>query len=138
MVINNKAGDSDKPIACNTHVIKFKCDAATRNFFVKQVGHRFHFTDYLRQFIQSKNMSDKITYGDLVKGWLAEESRRKNPNYKNIIGGQFKYNQFIRDFFLNEKGKTIRGAIKAWKMVRKVNGQETYCYYQSICFKSGS
>jgi hypothetical protein len=123
--------DSDKPIACNTLVINYKNDAATRVFFVKQIGQRFHFTDYLRQFAHKKNMQGKITYGDLAKGWLAEEARRKNPGYKSVIGRQFKYNQFIRDFFLNERGKTLKDAIKAWRKVRGVKGKETYLYYRT-------
>ena len=114
-----KTRDSEKPITPKTYVVNYKNDAATRKFFVEQIGRRFHFTDYLRQFTNKNNLANKkLTYGDLVKGWLAEESRKKDPNYKTTIGKQFKYNQFIRDFFLHEKGKTLADAIKEWKMVR--------------------
>jgi len=126
-----KTRDSAKPITCNTPVVNYKNDALTRKFFVKQIGKRFHFTNYLRQFSKNKSISKRITYGDLVKGWLAEETRKKKPNYQSVIGRQFKYNQFIRDFFSNEKSKTLADAIKAWKMVRGLKGQETYFYYKT-------
>ncbi|EKD71373.1 MAG: hypothetical protein ACD_46C00199G0003 [uncultured bacterium] len=114
-----KTRDSEKTITRKTKVVDYKNDAATRSFFVKQIGRRFHFTNYLRQFTNKNNLANKkLTYGDLVEGWLAEESRKKSPNYKTSIGKQFKYNQFIRDFFLHEKGKTLADAIKAWKMVK--------------------
>lgn len=121
--------DSSRPITSNTLVINYKNDAATRSFFVKQIGNRFHFTSYLRQFANKGKILNKMTYGDLVKGWLAEENHKKNPSYKSVISKQFKYNKFIRDFFLHEAGKSLNDAIQAWKKVRDKKGRETYCYY---------
>jgi hypothetical protein len=68
--------DSEKSLTRKTPVINYKSDAATRQFFVKHIGKRFHFNAYLRQFTDKKNITENLTYGDLVDGWLKEESRK--------------------------------------------------------------
>lgn len=123
--------DSFQPITLDTPVINYKNDAATRRFFVGQLGKHFRFDAYLRQFTNKHNITIGLTYGNLVNGWLAEESKRKDPNYKSIIDKQFEYNQFTRDFFANEKGKSQSDAIQAWKILKTLSGKKTYAYYQS-------
>ncbi|MBU0744458.1 MAG: hypothetical protein KKE11_03730, partial [Gammaproteobacteria bacterium] len=89
----------------------------------------------VRQFTNKNNLiGKKLTYSDLVKGWLKEEAKKKQPSYKTKIGKQFKYNIFIRDFFANEKEKTLSNAIRAWKKVKSFN-QYTYPFYKSITNK---
>ena len=73
-----------------------------------------------------------LTYGDLVEGWLDEEEKKKNPDYKSIIGKQFQYNQFQRDFYAAEKGKSREALNKAWKLVRDTPGPATYAHYLVI------
>lgn len=122
--------DSKKLITRNTLVINYKNDAATRKFFVEQIGSRFHFNSYLRKF--TKKQVKSLTYGDLVDGWLAVESHKKDKNFKTTIGKQFEYNQFTRDFFANEKGKTRADAIKAWKIVKSIPGKNSYAHYKEF------
>lgn len=125
--------DSEKPITLKTPVIHYKNDAPTRGFFVQHIGPRFHFTAYLRQFGKKIIKRRKpLTYGELVKGWLAEEARKKNPHYQTHIDKQFEYNRFIRDFFASEAGKSRNEAIQAWKIVRAIPGPNTYSYFKSI------
>ena len=47
--------------------MNYKNDAATRQFFIEQIGKHFRFNTYLRQFTQ-RNNNEKLTYGDLVVG----------------------------------------------------------------------
>jgi len=125
--------DSKQPITPDTSVVNYKNDAATRRFFVEQVGQSFHFNAYLRQFTDRKNLIGKnLTYGDLVDGWLAEEACKDDPNFKSTIGEQFEYNRFTREFFLYEKGKTRADAIKAWKKVKATPGENTYSHYKTL------
>ncbi|HEX4044071.1 MAG TPA: DUF6434 domain-containing protein [Gammaproteobacteria bacterium] len=124
--------DSQQFITRNTLVANYKNDAATRKFFIDQIGKHFRFDAYLRQFTNKNNITKKLTYGDLVDGWLIEESRRKDPAYQSNIGKQFEYNQFIRDFFANEKGKSRSDAIKAWEIIKTAPGCKTYIHYKSI------
>ncbi|HVE44887.1 MAG TPA: cytoplasmic protein [Gammaproteobacteria bacterium] len=100
-VLSKRIGrrDSQQSITCDTLVVNYKNDAATRLFFVKHIGQRFRFDAYLRQFTNQNNITKNLTYGDLINGWLVEEVRRSDTEYKSNIGKQFEYNQFIRDFF---------------------------------------
>lgn len=107
-------------------MVNYKNDAKTRDFFVSQIGAHFHFTSYLRQFTNTDNITPNLTYGDLVDGWLEEEAKNKGFPDNKKIGEQFEYNQFIRDFFANEKEKSLTDAIKAWKLVTSVEGENTY------------
>ncbi len=119
--------DSKKPITRDTPVVNYKNDAATRQFFVEQIGPSFRFNAYLRQFTDRKNVIDKnVTYGDLVEGWMREEARKNDPSFKTEIGDQFEYNRFTRDFFASEKGKTRADAIAAWNIVKEAPGEKTY------------
>lgn len=123
--------DSYLPIKTDTPVENYNNDLVTRQFFIQHIGHHFHFNAYLRQFKNKNNIKPGLTYGDLVKGWMAEESNRKKPEYKTNIDAQFEYNQFVRDFFSNEMGKSHADAVKAWKMVKLLPGAKTYSNYKS-------
>lgn len=123
--------DSQQSIKVDTPVINYKNDAATRKFFIEQIGKHFRFNAYLRQFTNKNNITIGLTYGDLVDGWLDEESKQNDPNYQSIIDKQFEYNQFTRDFFANEKGKSQSDAIQAWKFLKTLSGKKTYAHYKS-------
>jgi hypothetical protein len=129
---NPSVRDSQKPITPQTKVIHYKNDAATRKFFIEHIGSHFHFNSYLRQFAsESPNNDNKIlTYGDLIAGWKKSETIKKDPNYKTEIENQFEYNQFIRDFFNNENGKTIKDAIAAWNFIKNKPGKRDYQHYK--------
>ncbi len=127
--------DSLHPIKIDTPVKYYKNDSITRQFFVSYIGEHFRFNAYLRQFTDKNNITPGLTYGDLVTGWLAEESKRSNPQYQTHIEKQFEYNQFIRDFFANEKGSSQADAVKAWKIVKAQSGAKTYDNYRSILKK---
>ena len=123
--------DSFQPITPDTLVIHYKNDAATRLFFEDHIGPHFRFNAYLRQFTSQDNITKNLTYGDLINGWLAEEARRNHPDYQSSIAKQFEYNQFIKDFFAHEKGKSQSHAITAWKITKTLNGPKTYTQYKS-------
>jgi hypothetical protein len=63
---------------------------------------------------------------------------KKKPDYQSDIGKQFEYNQFTRDFFLNEKGKSQADAIQAWKIVKTQPGPKTYEHYRILCQRETS
>jgi hypothetical protein len=123
--------DSNTPISMTTFVVNYKNDAATRLFFVEHIGEHFRFDAYLRQFTNKNNITKDLTYSDLVDGWLAEEMKRNEPHFKSDISKQFEYNQFTRDFFANENGKSLADAIKAWNVVKTLPGMKTYANYKS-------
>ena len=111
--------DSHQIIKMNTLVANYNNDAATRKFFIEQIGKHFHFTAYLRQFTKKDNITAGLTYGDLVAGWLQEEGKRKNGDYKTNIGEQFEYNRFVREFHAEQKGRSHAEMVEAWKVAKK-------------------
>lgn len=101
-----------------------RCSQHVRAFF-KTIIPKFHFSTYIQNFF--KNNVGK-TYQDAVTAWDEEETRKKDPSYKNNIAPQFEYNQFIRDFYAdsNNQGKSCDEAIAAWKDIKKRPGSNKY------------
>ena len=124
--------DSDQAIRLVTFVVNYKNDAQTRQFFVKHIGKHFRFNGYLRQFTHKDNISTGLTYGDLVKGWQLAEAKHQSSEHKNDIGRQFEYNQFTRDFFFHEKGKSRQEMIQAWHFLKTLPGEKTYTHYKAM------
>jgi SAP domain-containing new25/Domain of unknown function (DUF6434) len=125
------------PITMRTRVTEaFKSDAETREFFKTAIGPHFHFTAVLQQFRRDKQRDGvPITYGDLVREWLAERERRKDKNYKSPLQRSWEYNRFVRDFLADKtrnKGKGIAGAARAWNAIRIHNGPRSYFEYVRI------
>lgn len=123
---SGEAKDSSQRITKNTPVKNYNNDTETRRFFVEQVGNKFKFNSYLRQFKNKNNIKQNMTYADLVEGWISFENIKKSSDAKNIIPQQFEYNQFIKDYFSHEKGATLKMAISAWKTVTSTKGPNTY------------
>jgi hypothetical protein len=113
----------------------FKCDAAARAFFQSVIGDHFHFTAHLQQFRRAHRGPCPLTYGDLVREWIAEYERRKDKNYRPKIERTWQYNQFVRDYMADKErnsGRSIRDAAKAWNRVREHQGPHTYAEYLRI------
>lgn len=51
------------------------------------------------------------------------EDKKKN---KKIIDKQFEYNTYIRDFFKDNKDKSLEQAIKCWKYKKSLKGHNKY------------
>lgn len=128
----SKARDGLSLITRSTIVVDYRNDAATREFFVSQIGPRFHFNNYLRQFTNPAKIQFGMTYGDLVDGWLLAYIEKKQSQGKHEIPKQFEYNRFIRDFTANEKGRSLADAIKAWKLIKSQPGPNSYEHYRSM------
>jgi hypothetical protein len=112
----NKPGkkDSLNRITKNTPIKNYNNDVGTRRFFVKHLGIKFKFNAYLRQFTNPNNIQPNMTYGNLIDGWISFENNQKKSRKNHVIPPQFEYNQFIKDYFTNEKA-TLKMAISAWK-----------------------
>ena len=124
--------DSAKLISKNTIVKNYNNDIGTRKFFVDQLGEKFKFNAYLRQFTDKNNITPNMTYSDLVEGCILFESKKKSPDAENIIPEQFEYNQFIKDYFQHECDATLKTAISAWKNVSSKKGENTYTHFKFI------
>ena len=127
--------DSHGTINRDTLVLSYHNDAETRRFFKDEIGKAFKFNAYLRQFTDVGNITEGLTYGDLVEGWYAFESQRKEKGER--IAPQFEYNQFVRDFYVEHKHASIKEVIAAWKVVKSCKGPNTYKIYKDIQKGSG-
>ena len=126
------AWDSQQTISSSTKVINYKNDAQTKTFFTSQLGSKFKFNDYLRQFAKKSDMDGSLTYADLVNGWLRSQADKKTNAQKTPIAKQFQFNQFQRDFYAAEKAKTRQQFLDAWRLVRSVAGPVTYAHYLTL------
>ena len=125
---NSSASQADgrnRKLTLATPVVNFKSDQRTRDFFTSVIGPQFHFTAHLNQFMRGRH---DLTYGDLVKEWLAERDRRKDKSYKPRIMKSGEYNQFIRDFFADPAnlGKRLTDAVSSWERVKRLPGPRVY------------
>jgi hypothetical protein len=114
----------------------YRCSAETRAFFKSVIGDHFHFTAHLQQYRRQKQRERApLTYGELVHEWLAEQERRKDPNYRSAISPSWQYNQFVRDFMADRErnaGKTMSDAARAWNRLRVHRGPHTYDEYRRL------
>ncbi|MFP3727459.1 DUF6434 domain-containing protein [Priestia filamentosa] len=102
-----------------------KCSQNVRGFFKSVAGPKFHFSTALQNYF--KENAGK-TYRDAVSFWKEEQQKKLDPAYKTKIGTQFEFNQFFRDFYLDEdnKGKPREEVIAAWNKIKKQPGSNKY------------
>lgn len=68
-----------------------------------------------------KAIRAKLTQKRLLRiiGYLKKRSKTK-------IDKQFEYNTYIRDFFADNRGKSLDEAIKCWKYKKQLPGHNRY------------
>jgi hypothetical protein len=108
-----------------TPVVNYKSDDKTRDFFTRDIGPHFHFTYHLNQY---RLANANLTYGDLIREWVAEYERRQDPKYRAPTASHGEYNRYIRDFFSDErnKGKSLRDAVASWNAAKRGRGDHRY------------
>ena len=97
----------------------FKCSEDKREFFEKEIGKRFKFKVKFQKWLKSN--PDK-TYQDAINAYYDIQ----NSKDKTKIDKQFQCNQYIRDFFEDNKGKTLNDAIKCWNYKKSQKGPNKY------------
>ena len=97
----------------------FKCSEDKREFFQKHIGKGFKFRVKFQKWLKA---NPDRTYGDAIDAYFEIQNSRE----KTEIGKQFQYNQYIRDFFQNNNGKSLDDAIKCWKYKKGLKGHNRY------------
>ena len=97
----------------------FKCSEDKREFFEKEIGNGFKFKVKFQKWLKAN--PDK-TYRDAIEAYY----KIQNSNEKTEIAKQFQYNQYIRDFFEDNKDKSLDDAIKCWKHKKSLKGHNKY------------
>ena len=88
-------------------------------FFEKEIGKGFRFKVKFQKWLKAN--PDK-TYQDAIDAYYEIQ----NSKEKTKISKQFQYNQYIRDFFENNEGKSLDDAIKCWKYKKSIKGHNKY------------
>ena len=99
----------------------FICSEKHRAFYKEQIGKNFSFNVLFQKWLKSNSGK---SYKDSIEAYYKIlEDKKKN---KTTIDKQFEYNTYIRDFFNDNKDKTLEQAIKCWKYKKSLKGHNKY------------
>jgi hypothetical protein len=98
-------------------------DENHRRFFMAEIGPAFKYN--VRFMTWMKEQKGKKTYGEAIDEWKRIDGEKKR-GYKTVIGKQFEYNQYTRDFFLNNRGRTKEECIQCWNYKKRKAGSHAY------------
>jgi hypothetical protein len=98
----------------------FVCSEKHRAFFVQMVG-KFTFNVTFQKWLRS---NPGKTYKEAVETYNIILADKKNN--RSVIGEQFEYNTYIRDFFKDNKGRPLSDAIKCWRYKKSIRGHNGY------------
>ena len=97
------------------------CSEKHRAFFREKIGKNFSFNVGFQKWL--KGNAGK-TYGDAITAYYQILEEKKKG--KTVIDKQFEYNTYIRDFFEDNKGRSLEDAIKCWKYKKGLKGHNRY------------
>ena len=99
----------------------FVCSEKHRAFYKEKIGNHFSFNVLFQKWLKSNSGK---TYQDSITAYYQIlEDKKKN---KTTIDKQFEYNTYIRDFFTDNKDKSLEQAIKCWKYKKSLKGHNKY------------
>lgn len=99
----------------------FVCSEKHRKFYKEHIGNSFSFNVLFQKWLKNNNGK---TYRDSIDAYYKILEDKKNN--KTIIDKQFEYNTYIRDFFNDNKDKSLSDAIKCWKYKKSLRGHNKY------------
>ena len=97
------------------------CSEKHRAFFVERIGKNFSFNVLFQKWLKS---NAGRTYGEAIKAYYEIIEEKKKG--KSKIDKQFEYNTYIRDFFEDNKDRSLREAIICWKYKKSLSGHNRY------------
>ena len=98
--------------------------------FARKITERFlrniSATDFLFNVAFQKWLKSNSgkTYADAITAYYRILEEKKNGKAK--IDKQFEYNTYIRDFFADNRDKSLDEAIKCWKYKKQLSGHNRY------------
>jgi len=99
----------------------FICSEKRRAFFEERIGKGFSFNIVFLKWMRSNAGK---SYGDAVREYYRIIEEKKKG--KTSIDKQFQYNTYIRDFFADNKGRSLADAIECWKYKKGLPGHNRY------------
>lgn len=99
----------------------FVCSEKHRAFFKEHIGSSFSFNVAFQKWLKCNTGK---TYKEAITAYFQILEDKKKGNTK--IDKQFEYNTYIRDFFADNKEKSLEEAIKCWKYKKQLQGHNRY------------
>lgn len=99
----------------------FVCSEIHREFFKKHIGNSFSFNVAFQKWLK---INAGKTYAEAIEAYYQILDEKKKSKTK--IDKQFEYNTYIRDFFADNKGRSLEEAIKCWKYKKQLQGHNRY------------
>lgn len=99
----------------------FVCSEKHRAFFKERIGNGFSFNVAFQKWLKSNAGK---TYKEAISAYFQIVEDKKKGIIK--IDKQFEYNTYIRDFFSDNKGKSLDDAIKCWQYKKQRPGHNRY------------
>jgi Domain of unknown function (DUF6434)/SAP domain-containing new25 len=106
------------PLNPNTIITdNYKNSQNVRRFFKVHCGEKFHFSIPFMHWMKT-NAGKKLK--DAVIEWKRLQKATSDKTFKSVIPAHNQYNQYIRDFFADNPGKTLEDAMQCWKLKRQL------------------
>lgn len=99
----------------------FVCSEKHRQFYKEQIGHSFSFSVLFQRWLK---VHPDQTYQQSIDAYFQILEEKKNRKFE--IDPQFEYNTYIRDFFADNRDKTLEQAILCWKYKKNLAGSHRY------------
>lgn len=97
------------------------CSQKHRAFFKSMIGGKFFFHVEFQDWLKTHAGQ---TYQDAVDAWYAIQEQKKHK--KTVISPQFEYNTYIRAFFADNPGRSLKEAIMCWNHRKAIPGPHVY------------
>ena len=115
---NNIAGPITEDSVIEENIV---CSEKHRAFFIEKIGKSFSFNVLFQKWLKSNAGK---TYGDAINAYYEILEEKKKGRTK--IDKQFEYNAYIRDFFEDNKDRSLSEAIICWKYKKSLRGHNRY------------
>ena len=114
--------DIDEAITLDALIqLPFSFSEKKRAFFQQYLGDSFRFAVVFQRWIKNHEGS---TYQEAINAYPKLMDQYKQN--RKVIDRQFEYNTYIRDFFENNKGYSLKDAIICWKYKKAMAGSHHY------------
>lgn len=97
------------------------CSEKHRAFFKERIGKSFSFNVQFQKWLKG---NAGRTYAEAIDAYHQIMQQKKSG--RTVIDRQFEYNTYIRDFFADNKGRSLEDAIKCWKYKKALAGHDRY------------
>lgn len=94
-----------------------------RAFFKQHIGKSFKFNVQFMNWMEENK--GRKTYTDAAEAYKQIAADKKSGK-KTVIGKQFEYNQYTRDFFADNPKRSKEDCIKCWNYKKLQIGNHTY------------